>query len=218
MLPLLGAVQVAASCGLQVLERSDTQQALLYHPSQPGHSISRAVNGYGLLYRQAAILQDQPGLITRRLLVTGDTAWSTTVHPFDPAAGNTKRRDRKQQQVADVAGDTAASKKEAAAVGSSSSSTMRFPDQVVVVSPQQLEEAGYEEVQQLLLPLMGKSIPELEGFLPQVLPRLAPLLADGTMDALLLPAPKGRGRAEIYAQVRMLQVQAGRSPCLMRHV
>jgi hypothetical protein len=84
---------------------------------------------------------------------------------------------------------------------SSSSSSIFTRNTVVEVSRQQLEEAGYAQAQQLLAPLVGKSPQELEGCLPQVLPRLAPLLADRTMDFLYLPAPKGTG---VYAEVCVL--------------
>jgi hypothetical protein len=82
-------------------------------------------------------------------------------------------------------------------------------DKVVEVSPQQLEEAGYGEVQQLLAPLVGKSPQELEGCLPQVLPRLAPLLADGTMRVLYLPTPKRQGSAAMFAKVGTVHVTQG---------
>jgi hypothetical protein len=71
-------------------------------------------------------------------------------------------------------------------------------DRVVQVSPQLLEEAGYGEAKQLLAPLAGKSPKELEGCLPQVLPRLAALLADGIMGILYLPAAPG---VDTYAKV-----------------
>jgi hypothetical protein len=76
---------------------------------------------------------------------------------------------------------------------SSAGSSQVVSKSVVEVSRKQLEKLGRAQAQQLLAPLVGKSPQELEGCLPQVLPRLAALLADGTMAFLLLPAPVGTG-------------------------
>jgi hypothetical protein len=69
---------------------------------------------------------------------------------------------------------------------------------VFPVTPQQLQAAGFAEVQQLLAPLVGKSALEVTALAWEVLPQLQPLLSDGTMLCLLLPAPKG---AHLYFKV-----------------
>jgi hypothetical protein len=76
-------------------------------------------------------------------------------------------------------------------VDSSSSSSRVARDTVSPIIPQQLVGAGFAEVQQLLAPLMGKTALEITALAWEVLPRLAPLLSDGTMMCVFLPAPKG---------------------------
>lgn len=166
-----------------MVECSNTQQALLYNGSQqPKHRVGAAANGLGVLYRQAALHSNQPALHNTRLLVTGVTAWTTGKGPLGTAADSRARRAKKQQSSSTSTSNSSRS---------SSSSSGRGFDAVEEVSLQQLEEAGYGEVQQLLAPLVGKSAAELEACLPQVLPRLAPLLADGTVGFLFLPALMG---------------------------
>jgi hypothetical protein len=266
-------VQVADSCGLQVLERSNTQQAVLYHPSQQsGGRANMAVEGYGLLYKQAALQRDQPALYRARLLVTGVAAWTTALYPLQSAAKRGGEQGQRQlQPTVDDSSTVGAASMKTLASTSSSSSTMLLPDQVVVVSPQQqhsgnssdddasssshhqpstasnvqdsssssssggssssnrssnrgifdaleeispqqLEEAGYAQVQQLLAPLVGKSPWEIVESLPQVLPRLAPVLADGTVGFLFLPAPMGLQK---YKQVSTLQCGASHATILL---